>query len=101
MTARIYKPAKTATQSGKAKSADWLLEYEPQTARQIEPLMGYTASSDTMQQVRLSFETAEAAQEYCARNGIAAIVQQPQEQRRRKASYSDNFAFGRKTPWTH
>ncbi len=101
MTARIYRPAKTATQSGKAKTQDWLLEFEPQSARQIEPLMGYTASSDTLAQVRLRFETLEAAQAYCAKEGIVALVQQPQEQRRRKASYSDNFAFGRKTPWTH
>ena len=101
MSARIFRPAKTATQSGTARAQDWVLEFEPQSARQIEPLMGYTASSDTMQQVRMSFPDAASALAWCAREGIVAMVQQPQEQRRRKASYSDNFAFGRKTPWTH
>ncbi len=88
-------------QSGKAKTADWVLEFEPETARKIEPLMGYTASADIRQQIRLKFPTAEAAEAYCQRNGIAFFVQKPKEQLRRKASYSDNFAYGRKTPWTH
>jgi hypothetical protein len=101
MTARIYRPSKTAMQSGKAKTDDWLLEFEPEAALKIEPLMGYTSSTDTRQQVRLRFPDAEAAIAYCERNGLSYSVQQPQEQRRRRASYSDNFAFGRKQPWTH
>jgi len=101
MTVRIYRPSKTAMQSGKAKSEDWLLEFEPEAARKIEPLMGYTSSTDTRQQVRLRFPDVEAAIAYCERNGFSYSVQQPQEQRRRRASYSDNFAFGRKQPWTH
>jgi hypothetical protein len=101
MTARIYSPAKTPTQSGKGKTGGWVLEFELSTPRKIEPLMGYTASSDTQSQVKLRFPSAEAAKAYCEKYGIAYVVQPPREMRRRKASYSDNFAFGRKTPWTH
>jgi hypothetical protein len=101
MTARIYSPAKSATQSGKARTGGWIVEFEQTTPRAIEPLMGYTASSDTQTQVRLKFATLEAAKAYCDKHGIAFTVQAPREARRRKASYSDNFAFGRKQPWTH
>ncbi len=101
MTARIYSPAKTATQSGKARTGGWLLEFEPAAPRVIEPLMGYTSSRDMQSQIRLKFTTLEAAKAYCEKHGIAYVVQPPREARRRKASYSDNFAFGRKQPWTH
>ena len=62
MTARIYRPARNAMQSGKGKSRQWILVFEPATAREIDPLMGYTSSGDTRQQVRLSFETQEEAE---------------------------------------
>jgi hypothetical protein len=101
MTARIYSPAKTPTQSGKGKTGGWVLEFELSTPRKIEPLMGYTASADMQSQVKLRFPTLEAAKAYCEKYAITYVVQQPREMRRRKASYSDNFAFGRKTPWTH
>ncbi len=100
-TARIYRPARTAMQSGKAKTSQWVLEFEQQVPRKIEPLMGYTASFDTTQQLRLTFPTAEAAEAYCQRHGIAYSVQKPHEQRRRRTSYSENFAYNRKVPWTH
>ncbi|MEZ5791673.1 MAG: ETC complex I subunit [Nitratireductor sp.] len=101
MAARIYSPAKTAMQSGRAKTNGFILEFEPASPRRIEPLMGYTSSSDTRQQVRLRFDTLEQAKAYCEKHSIAYSVQLPQEQRRRRASYSDNFAFNRKQPWTH
>mgnify|MGYP001346165752 CR=1 FL=1 len=101
MTARIYRPAKSAMQSGRAKTEEWVLEFEPASPLKIEPLMGYTASADTQVQVRLKFPTAEAAIAYCDRHGISYFVQNPTEPRRRRTSYFENFAFGRKTPWTH
>ncbi len=61
MTARIYKPAKTAMQSGHAKTKDWVIDFEPEEPRRIEPLMGWTASSDMKQQLRLRFPTKEEA----------------------------------------
>jgi ETC complex I subunit-like protein len=101
MTARIYKPAKTAMQSGTAKTREWMLDYEPEQPREIEPLMGWTSSGDMRQQVRLQFETVEEAIAYCERNGIAYQVSEPKPPARRSISYSDNFAFKRRDPWTH
>ncbi|NJL07774.1 MAG: ETC complex I subunit [Methylacidiphilales bacterium] len=100
MVARIYRPARTAMQSGRAKTREWLVEFMPET-RAIEPLMGWTASSDTRPQVKLRFPTREEAVSYCQRNGIPFQVSEPNEPARRKVSYSDNFAFQRVGAWTH
>ena len=102
MTARIYKPAKTAMQSGTARTKEWVLDYEPEKPREVEPLMGWTSSGDMRAQVRLRFDTAEEAIAYCERNGIAyQVFQAKPAAPRRVISYSDNFAFGRSEPWTH
>lgn len=101
MRARIYKPAPTATQSGRALTRRWVLEFEPAAPREIEPLMGWTASSDMAQQVRLAFDTKEDAVAYAERNGIAYQVFEPHEPKRRSRAYGDNFRFDRKVPWTH
>ena len=101
MTARIYRPAKTAMQSGKGKSQEWLLEFTTETPRAVDPLMGWTGSSDTLQQVRLKFATREEAVSYAERHGIAAQVEDAQEAKRRLASYSDNFRSNRIGSWTH
>jgi hypothetical protein len=101
MGARIYQPSKTATQSGAAKSRRWLLEFEPETAREIEPLMGWTSSADMNAQVKLWFETKEDALAYAARKGIAASVEEPAQKVRRTQAYSDNFKTSRVGQWTH
>jgi hypothetical protein len=101
MTARIYKPAKTAMQSGTAKTKEWVLDYEPEQPREIEPLMGWTSSGDMRQQVQLRFDSAEEAIAYCDRQGIAYQVFQSTPPARRVISYADNFAFNRRDPWTH
>ncbi|MCP1197949.1 ETC complex I subunit [Notoacmeibacter sp. MSK16QG-6] len=101
MSARIYSPAKTAMQSGRAKTGRWLLEFEPQERRAIDPLMGYTSSSDMTSQVRLWFDTKEEAVAYAKREGIAYRVDEPKERARHTISYADNFRYDRKTPWTH
>ncbi|MDB5557562.1 MAG: complex subunit [Enterovirga sp.] len=101
MPARIYRPAKSATQSGLARTKLWILEYEQETAREIEPLMGWTSSGDMRQQIRLRFDTKEEAIAYAERQGIAYRVEEPTESRRRTMSYSDNFKFNRTQPWTH
>ena len=101
MTARIYKPAKTAMQSGHAKTKDWVIDFEPEEPRQVEPLMGWTSSGDMRQQLRLRFPSKEEAVAYCERHGIAYQLFEPKEPVRRKAAYSDNFAYNRKEPWTH
>jgi hypothetical protein len=101
MSAKIYSPAKTAMQSGKAKTGTWVLEFDPAAPRKVEPLMGYTSSSDMLSQVRLKFDTKELAMAYAARHGIEARVEEPKEPKRRRVSYSDNFKFDRSQPWTH
>jgi len=101
MTARIFSPAKTAMQSGKAKTGYWVLEFDPAIPRKIDPLMGYTSSRDMKSQIRLVFETREEAVAYAEKNGIAFRVLEPKEAKRRTISYSDNFRFDRKQPWTH
>ncbi len=71
MTAKIYRPARNAMQSGKGKAELWLLEYEPELPQTAEPLMGWTSSADMKQQLRLIFESKEQAIAYAERNGIA------------------------------
>ena len=101
MTARIYKPARTAMQSGTAKTKEWVLDYEPEQPRAVEPLMGWTSSGDMKQQLRLNFDTKEEAITYCERNGIAYEVFESRPSGRQRISYSDNFAATRRGAWTH
>ena len=101
MLARIFIPAQTAMQSGKAKTRDWVLEFEPASARVSDPLMGWTVSTDMNGQVRLQFDTREEAVAYAQRHGIAFEVLAPKEHRRIIRTYADNFAFGRRESWTH
>ena len=101
MLARIYRPSKTAMQSGRAKTRDWILEFEPAAARTNDPLMGWTSSTDMNGQVRLTFDTAEEAVAYAERHGIPFRLHEPQEPPIILKAYADNFAPGRKQPWTH
>ena len=102
MIARIYKPSKTAMQSGQGNSKAWVLEFEPEAPRTVEPLMGWTSSADTRQQVRLRFEEKQEAIAYCERHGIAyQVFDSKAPAARRVISYSDNFAFKRRDAWTH
>ena len=103
MPARIYRPARTAMSSGTAKTRNWVLEFVPDTAREIDPLMGWTSSRDTQAQVRLSFPTKEAALEYAADHGIDAVVQEPKPRKPniRPGGYGENFATNRRGAWTH
>ena len=99
--ARIYKPARTAMQSGKANTKEWVLDYEPSEPRQIEPLMGWTSSGDMRSQLRLRFDTRQEAIDYCERHGIPYQVHEAKEPVRRGLSYADNFSYTRRSPWTH
>ncbi len=103
MRARIYKPAKTAMSSGTAKTREWVLEFTPAAARGIDPLMGWTSSSDMNSQVRLRFETAEAARDYARHHGIDALVMKPKSRKPniRAGGYGENFATNRRGAWTH
>jgi hypothetical protein len=101
MLARIYKPAKTAMQSGLARTKEWVLDFEPQEPREVEPLMGWTSSGDMRSQVRLRFNTAEEAVAYCERYGIGYQLFPAKELARHGLSYADNFSYKRREAWTH
>jgi hypothetical protein len=101
MTARIFRPARNAMQSGRGKTLHWVLVYEPEIPRGIDPLMGYTSSSDMKQQLRLTFDTLEEAEAYAQREGIPYTVQPVQESTVKRVAYTDNFRYDRKAPWTH
>ena len=101
MLARIYRPAKNAMQSGKAKTKDWVLEFEPASARKPDPLMGWTQSTDMNGQVRLTFDTRDEAVAYAQRHEISFQLLEPKTPKRIIKAYADNFAANRKQPWTH
>jgi len=101
MSARIFKPAKTAMQSGTLRTEEWVLQHELSAPREIDPLMGYTSSGDTAQQLTLTFATKDEAIAYAQRNGIAYTVAEPQMRKPIRKSYSENFKFGRIGSWTH
>ncbi|MCR9115285.1 MAG: ETC complex I subunit [Rhodobacteraceae bacterium] len=103
MPARIYQPARTAMQSGTAKTRHWILEFVNDTGREVDPLMGWTSSADTQAQVKLRFDTKEAALEYAREHGIDAVVSDPHKRKPniRKGGYGENFATNRRGAWTH
>ena len=103
MRARIYRPSRTAMSSGTAKTKHWVLEFAPAEARGIDPLMGWTSSADTQAQVRMTFETKEAAVDYAREHGIDAIVLEPKPRKPniRPRGDGENFATNRRGAWTH
>ena len=106
MFAKIYQPAKTAMQSGKAntgaKTGTWILEFEAEAARRIDPLMGWTSADDTTAgQVRLSFDSRQSAVAYAEAKNIPFQVMEPRAATPVAKAYSDNFSFRRRKPWTH
>lgn len=103
MRARIYQPARTAMSSGTAKTRLWLLEYAPDQARELDPLMGWTGSGDTQAQVRLTFASKAEALDYARENGLEAVVAEPHRRQPniRAGGYGENFATNRRETWTH
>lgn len=101
MTARIFRPTKTAMQSGFARTKEWVLEHEAEAPRFIDPLMGWTGSTDTRTQIRLEFDSKEEAIAYAELHGIPYRLTEPKPRQSIKKSYSDNFKFGRIGSWTH
>lgn len=93
MAARIFKPTKNAMQSGMKRCEKWTLEFAPEQAREIDPLMGWTSSSDMNSQVRLTFDSRDDAVAYAERNGIEYVVNEPHVRKRRLKNYADVFAF--------
>ena len=88
-------------QSGTARARKWILEFQPEARREVEPLMGWTSSRDMKSQIRMSFATRDEAVAYARRNGIAFNVREPKTRKNNPKSYSENFKFGRIESWTH
>jgi len=103
MRARIYQPARNAMQSGTARSHQWILEFAPAAAREIDPLMGWTSSADTQRQVRLRFESRTEAENYAQARNIAydLVEPKPRQPNIRPGGYGENFATNRRGVWTH
>jgi hypothetical protein len=103
MRAKIYQPSRTAMQSGTANTSGWVLEFAPVEAREVDPLMGWTSSGDMDSQVRLRFDTREAALDYAKARSIAVDIEEPKTRKFtiRPRGYGENFATDRKGAWTH
>jgi len=95
MEAHIYKPTRTAMQSGQANTREWCLEFAQQAPRRVDSLMGWTSSSDTTQQLALHFDTKEAAIAYAEAHGLAYTVSEPESRAVRRRAYADNFRYDR------
>jgi hypothetical protein len=91
MAARIYQRPKNAMQSGKARTSEWVLEFEQSEARIADPLMGWAGSGDTQAQVVLTFPNVAEATAYADRYGIPARVQPTPPRRLKLQAYADNF----------
>ena len=89
--ARIYRPAKTAMQSGQANTRKWVLEFEPAAAKIIDPLMGWTGSADTREQVHMTFDSRDEAVACARKNGFTFRVEEPKAPRIRLKHYAENF----------
>ena len=105
MTARIFKPSKTAMQSGRqgknSRGCDWVLAHTRQSAAKPDQLMGWQSSKDTLRQVRIYFRDLNAAVAYAEAHGITYVIQKAKLRRVKPKAYADNFAFNRNGAWTH
>jgi len=103
MRVRIYQPAKTAMQSGRAGTQQWVVEFDPEAeARsEMDPLMGWTSSANTRAQVRMRFDSMEEAVAYAKRQGYAYSIEAAKQREMRPKAYADNFRYDRIDRWTH
>ena len=91
----IYRPTKTAMQSGVRNTRRWVLEFDTGSDKFVEPLMGWTGSADTTRQLRLRFDTRDAAVAFAERRGLKYRIQEPKFRRIRPKSYAENFTYHR------
>lgn len=93
--ARIYRPTKTAMQSGKAKCRQWVLEFGPNNAQFIEPIMGWRGSNDTLHQLRLTFRSLESAMAYAEKMDLIVQIETAHLSRTLPKQYANNFRHDR------
>ena len=89
----IYRPSKNVMQSGRANASDWVIEYKTNTILEVEPVMGWTSSNDTLSQVRLKFSSCEMAVSFANKNNWNYILIAENERRIKPRNYSDNFKY--------
>jgi hypothetical protein len=94
-TARILQPAKTAMSSGRANTRKWVLEFEPASRRQPDPLMGWISAADTLNQIRLKFDTLDEAKAYADKHGLDYAIEEPHTRSLKPKAYADNFKYDR------
>ena len=91
MKAKIYKPSKTAMQSGRSKFNKWVLKFNNNRNQKKDSLMGWNGGSNTISQVELKFDTKEDAVNYAKRNDLEYVVLESSERKVITKSYADNF----------
>ena len=101
MTIKIYKPTKTSMQSGFKKTKLWLAEYISDVEKVKDLLMGWNSSLDTKTQIKLFFDTKDQAILWAKNNNYQYYVDEPKTKKIKPKSYTSNFDFYRKEPWTH
>jgi hypothetical protein len=101
MRARIYRRPKSAMQSGRAMTHEWVLDWQRQEPQRADPLMGWIGSGDMQQQVTLIFPTREEAIAYAEAHGAAYDVEIPHDRVVKPKAYADNFRTDRADNWTH
>ncbi len=105
MRAKIYSPAPNTMQSGQLRTGDWILEFYPTNKKIIDPLMGWSGSKGTKNQLRMRFKTKESAIDYAQQNQIKYDLIETKARTRkpniRKMGYAENFSHNRRSPWTH
>ena len=88
--AKIYKPSKTAMQSGIKKFEKWIIEFITKDPGK-NPLMGWESSTDTYSEIKLEFKSKDLAIEYAKKNNILFEIIEPKKRKISKKSYADNF----------
>jgi hypothetical protein len=90
---RIYQPTKNAMQSGRANLDRWILEYDSDTAQQVDSLMGWVGGGSTKRQVRMKFDSKDDAIAFAEREGLNYQVTEPKQRRILIKNYSNNFTY--------
>ena len=91
MKAKIYKPSKTAMQSGRSKYNKWVLKFSDQKNQRKDTMMGWNGGSSTVSQIELKFSSKEEAVSYAKRNSIDYEILETSERKVINKSYADNF----------
>ena len=98
---RIFQPRKTAMQSGRRWTKNWVVEFEPGAEQKNDPLMGWAGQGDTLNQLSMTFSSEEEAVFFCKKNGLTFTRTIAKSRSVKRKAYADNFAFKRDKNWTH